>query len=224
MYKGGYLVDCNSLLRSSFEYILVAMMLQFEDNVYKEFINLSIDDDNARDYTRIQKLINLFKTYLNKISEPLFGNLNRKEKGKMLNELYDKLCKFTHSSLFVSTIVEIKNQEEKEILNFINFQNYYFVKVLLFTSLKYFTNDEKHYIDLNNLAFSILFYFLEISSKIKDKENILNKYNSLLYINENVKYFDKQKQKADKMKNELLNIKDDIDDQKFLDALNEFIS
>ena len=146
LLKSGSLVDANSLLRSSFEYILVGMMLQFEDNVFNEFINLSIDDEKARDYTKIQKLINKFKTHLNGISSDLFKEFNKKEKGNMLTDLYDKLCKFTHSSLFVTTIVEIKNNDDKEILKMLNYQNFYFIKILLFCCLKYFTNDKEHYL------------------------------------------------------------------------------
>ena len=224
MYASCNIVDGNTLLRSSFEYIMMGMMIQFEDNVYKEFINLSIDDDNGRDSTKIQSIINRFKKYLNKISEPLFKDLNRVEKGKMLNELYDKLCKFTHSSLFVSTITEVKSKDEKEILTYLNFQNYYFVKLLLFTSLKYFTNDDKHYIELDNLAFSILFYYLEMLYKIKDKEHIFEKYNDFLYVNDNIKYFNKQKNEVGKLKEEMISLKEDIDDQKFIDGLKKFLN
>ena len=150
LLKAGSLIDANSLLRSSFEYILVGMMMQFEDNVFSEFINLSIDDEKARDYTKIQKLINKFKTHLNEISSDLFKDLNREEKGDTLTDLYDKLCKFTHSSLFVTTIVEIKNNDDKEILKMLNYQNFYFIKVLLFCCLKYFTNDSVEVMVMEN--------------------------------------------------------------------------
>ena len=62
LLKSDSIVDANSLLRSSFEYILVGMMVQFDDSVFNEFINLSIDDDNSRDSTKILRLINRFKT------------------------------------------------------------------------------------------------------------------------------------------------------------------
>lgn len=217
------LIDANSLLRSSFEYILVAMMLQLEDNVYKEFIDLSIDDDKSRDFTKIQKLINKFKTHLDEISEDLFKEFNRKDKGKMLEDLYDKLCKFTHGSLFVSTIVEIKKKDEIEILKLLAYQNLYFVKVLLFCCLKYFTNDKEHYIYLDNMFFSFFLYSLQIASKMKNSEVNFEKYNEFLYMDKNQKYFEKNEKYNEKVQNEMISIKDDINNEKFIFSLKEFI-
>lgn len=218
------LVDANTLLRSSFEYILVGMMLQFEENVYNEFINLSIDDANARDYTKIQKLINKFKTHLNEISMDLFKDFNRKEKGDILTELYDKLCKFTHSTLYVTTLVEIKNNDDKEVLKMLNYQNFYFVKVLLFCCLKYFTNDKKHYLYKENMALSFLFNYFQVGVKLRNSKLTFEKYNNLLYIDDNVKYFDKYSKDLNKTKELLISLKNDIDNDTFLKAVNDFFS
>ncbi len=224
LLNSGRLVDANTLLRSSFEYILVGMMLQFEDNVYYEFINLSIDDENSRDYTKIQKLINKFKTHLNEISMDLFKDFNRKEKGDMLTELYDKLCKFTHSTLFVTTLVEIKNNDDKEVLKMLNYQNFYFVKVLLFCCLKYFTNDKKHYLYKENMALSFLFNFFLVGVKLKNSKLTFEKYNNLLYLDNNVKFFNKYDEDLSKTKELFISLKNDIDNDAFLKALNEFFS
>lgn len=223
LLKAGRLIDANSLLRSSFEYILVGMMMQFEDNVFTEFINLSIDDEKARDYTKIQKLINKFKTHLNEISSDLFKDLNREEKGDMLTDLYDKLCKFTHSSLFVTTIVEIKNNDDKEILKMLNYQNFYFIKVLLFCCLKYFTNDKKHYLYEENMAFSILLYYVQVSVKLKNSELTFEKYNDFLYRDKNEKYFNKNEKYKEKIKDNIISLKEDIDNEMFIESLNNFL-
>lgn len=217
------LVDANSLLRSSFEYILVGMMLQFEENVFNEFINLSIDDKNARDYTKIQKLINKFKTHLNEINSELFRDFNREEKGNMLKDLYEKLCKFTHSSLFVTTIVEAKNNDDIEILKMLNYQNYYFVKVLLFCCLKYFTNDNRHYLYQDNVMFSILLYYLQVSIKLKNSKITFEKYNDFLYKSENEKYFKKNEKYKEKVKETVISLKENVDNKKFEEALNKFL-
>lgn len=222
LLKANSLIDANSLLRSSFEYILVGMMLQFEDKVYDEFINLSIDDENARDYTKIQKLINRFKTHLNDISQDLFKDLNSREKGTMLTELYDKLCKFTHSSLIVTTIVEIKNNDDKEIIKMLNYQNFYFVKILLFCCLKYFTNDKKHYLLNENIVYSFLLYNFQVSMKLKDGENTFKKYSKYLYTDENKKYFKKNEKYKDKVKDDILSLKENIDNEKLREGLNKF--
>lgn len=223
LLKAGSLIDANSLLRSSFEYILVGMMMQFEDNVFSEFINLSIDDEKARDYTKIQKLINKFKTHLNEISSDLFKDLNREEKGDMLTDLYDKLCKFTHSSLFVTTIVEIKNNDDKEILKMLNYQNFYFIKVLLFCCLKYFSNDKKHYLYEENMAFSILLYYVQVSVKLKNSELTFEKYNDFLYKDKNEKYFNKNEKYKEKIKDNIISLKEDIDNEMFIESLNNFL-
>ena len=94
------LVDANTLLRSSFEYIMMAMMIQFDENVYNEFTTLGIE----RDKTRVCEIIDKFRTHMNEISETAFKDINRKEKLSMLTELYDKLCNFTHSTLIVSNL------------------------------------------------------------------------------------------------------------------------
>ena len=222
LLKAGSLADANSLLRASFEYILVGMMLQFEDKVFNEFINLSIGDEDARDYTKIQKLINRFKTHLNEVSSNLFKDFNREEKGDMLTDLYDKLCKFTHSSLFVTTIVEIKNNDDKEILKMLNYQNFYFVKILLFCCLKYFTNDNDHYLYKENVAISLLLYYLLIGIKLRNGKLSLEKYDEFLYKDENEKYFEKAEKYKEEMKNEAISLKDAVDDEAFLTALNDF--
>lgn len=222
LLKIGSIVDANSLLRSSFEYILVGMMLQFEDNVYTEFINLFIDDENARDYTKIQKLINKFKTHLNEISSDLFKDFNREEKGYMLTELHDKLCKITHSSLLVTSIVEIRNNDDKEVVKMLNYQNFYFIKILLFCCLKYYTNDKEHYLYKGNMCFSFLLYYYQISIKLKNSKLTLEKYNELLYKDENEKYFKKNEEYNEKIKDDIVSLKDEIDNEKFIEAINDF--
>ena len=99
------LVDANTLLRSSFEYTMMAMMIQFDENVYNEFTTLGIE----RDKTRVCEIIDKFRTHMNEICEPAFKDINRKEKLSMLTELYDKMCNFTHSTLIVSTVIEINS-------------------------------------------------------------------------------------------------------------------
>lgn len=223
LLKAGSLTDANTLLRSSFEYILVGMMLQFEDNVFKEFINLSIDDDKVRDYTKIQKLINRFKTHLNEISLELFKEFNRKEKGEILTELYDKLCKFTHSSLFVTTLVEVKDKDDNEILKMLNYQSFYFVKILLFCCLKYFTNDENHYLYEYNMSFSILFYYAQIWDKLKNKEKSLEKYNDFLYKDKNEKYFKKNMNYKDKLNKDIISLNEKVESEEILMLLKNFL-
>ena len=161
--KSYNLVDANTLLRASFEYIMMSMMIQFDENVYNEFTTLGIE----RDRTRVCEIIDKFRTHMNKISEIAFKDINRKEKLLMLTELYDKMCNFTHSTLIVSTVIEINSPKEKEIFQLLIYQNYYFLKMLLFLCLKYFTNDNKHYLELRSVGFTFIFFLANIGNKIK---------------------------------------------------------
>ena len=219
--KNFKLVDASVLLRSSFEYIIMAMMIQFDERVYNEFITLGI----VRDKTRVCELIDKFRTHMNEISEHAFKDINRKEKLEMLTELYDKMCNFTHSTLIVSTFIEIRSIKEKEIFQLLIFQNYYFLKILLFVCLKYFTNDKVHYLELSNIGFSYLFLLFNISNKIKNYNIDFSKYNDLLYFDRNVEYFERNKKNAEKIKIEINELNDDIHNNPnlFLEGLKDFL-
>ena len=180
--KNYKLVDANVLLRSSFEYIMMGMMLQFDESVYEEFTTLGVE----RDKTRVCEIIDKFRTHMNEICEEFYKDLNRKEKLEMLTELYDKMCNFTHSTLIVSTMIEVKNTREKEIFQLLMYQNYYFLKMLLFFSLKYFTSDKTHYLELRSIIFTYLFMIIEINDKIKEYKIDFSKYNNLLYYDKNI--------------------------------------
>ena len=215
------LVDANTLLRSSFEYIMMAMMIQFDENVYNEFTTLGIE----RDKTRVCEIIDKFRTHMNEISETAFKDINRKEKLSMLTELYDKLCNFTHSTLIVSTMIEIKSKKEKEIFQLLMYQNYYFLKMLLFLCLKYFTNDNKHYLELRNIGFTYLFLMVNINNKLKEYKINFSKYNDLLYYDKNDKYFENDKKSMEKLSFELNELKIAIEENRdsFIKELLEFL-
>lgn len=204
--KCNRLVDANTLLRSAFEYIMTGMMIQFDGKVYEEFITLGIEKDK----TKINKIISKFRTHMNEICSEIYQNINRKEKLEILTELYEKLCNFTHSSLIVSTIIEIKNPKEKEIIQKLMLQNYYSLKLLLFNCLKYFTSDKKHYLELSNIGLSFMFMMIEINNKIKENNIDFSKYNDFLYPDKNTGYLEKDKQKFKKIEDELIELKEDI--------------
>lgn len=219
--KAYNLVDANSLLRSSFEYIMMSMMIQFDEKVYEEFITLGI----VRDKTRICEIIDKFRTHLNEICEPMFKELNRKEKLEMLTNLYDKMCNFTHSSLIVTTFIEINNKNEKEVFQLLIYQNYYFLKLLLFLCLKYYTNDHKHYLENDNIGFSFMFFLLDISEKIKMYKIDFSKYYEMLYYDKNIEYFEKEKKSNEKMTSELADFCEIIKNNniEFMEKLKKFL-
>lgn len=216
------LVDANTLLRSSFEYIMMAMMIQFDEGVYNEFTTLGIQ----RDKTRVCEIIDKFRTHMNEICEKGFKDINRREKLSILTELYDKMCNFTHSTLIVSTMIEIKNIKEKEIFKLLMYQNYYFIKILLFTCLKYFTSDNKHYLDLKNVGFTYMFLIININIKIKENKVDFSKYMDLLYPDKNAKYFEKDQKEIEKLNVEFEEFENDIKENptKFTEELLEFLN
>jgi len=215
-------VDSNALLRCAYEYLLVGVMMQFEENVYAEFIDLSMGEEKIRDYTCIKKLINKFKTHMNDIDKEIFSHLNRTIKGDLLVELYDKLCKYIHSTPMVIAMYNIEN-DNKKIIKLINYHNFYLVKILLFSCLKYFTNDKTHYIKSENLVFSYLFNLLLIGDKLKNSEETLKKYNAYLHIEENAEYLNKLELKMKKQSQKMKNDFEDVDNEKFWKSLKEFL-
>lgn len=219
--KNYNLVDANSLLRSAFEYIMMGMMIQFDEGVYNEFITLGIE----RDKTRVCELIDKFRTHMNEICSDMYQDINRKEKLKMLTELYDKMCNFTHSTLIVSTTIEIKNTKEKEIFKLLMYQNYYFLKILLFLCLKYFTSDKNHYLELRSISFTYMFMLVEINNKTKRYNIDFSKYNDLLYYDRNAEYFEKNKKESKKINEELVELSEDIknNEEIFIEELKMFI-
>ena len=219
--KSYNLVDANTLLRASFEYIMMSMMIQFDENVYNEFTTLGIE----RDRTRVCEIIDKFRTHMNEISEIAFKGINRKEKLLMLTELYDKMCNFTNSTLILSTVIEINSPKEKEIFQLLIYQNYYFLKMLLFLCLKYFTNDNKHYLESRSVGFTFIFLLANIGNKIKEYKIDFSKYNDLLYYDKNVEFFKKDKKETEKLNIEINELKNDVNGnpEKFGEELLEFL-
>ena len=104
--KNKEVVDANSLLRSAFENLIMGMMINESEDTYKEFINLSIDD-TTRKLTKQQKLRNDFRKVLRKLDGDLFVEMSNKNLKDLLDEFYDKMCLFTHSTIVVNAMIEI---------------------------------------------------------------------------------------------------------------------
>lgn len=219
--KAYNLVDANVLLRAAFEYIMMGMMIQFDEGVYNEFTTLGI----VRDKTRLCEIIDKFRTHLNEICEPIFKCINRKEKLSLLTDLYDKMCNFTHSTLIVTTFIEINSENEKKIFQLLIYQNYHFLKMLLFLCLKYFTNDQKHYLELNNIGFTFLFLMIEIAEKIQKYKIDFSKYDDLLYRDKNIGFFEKNKVEGEKLCLEIKKFNEDIQKESddFKKGLEDFL-
>ncbi len=175
-------VDANSLLRATLEYIIMAIMIELDDEVFNEFIVLSNNDIQlTRKHTIINTLLHKFAKHLKEISPTLFYNTTNKEREKMIIDLYDLLCKYSHASLVVSIFKEIINDKEKEVLKLFMSYNLYFIKLILLDCMKYLNEDKKIYIDEETIGFCILLNIIKILNIIQNEEMSFEKFKNLLY-------------------------------------------
>lgn len=201
-------VDANSLLRSSFENLIMGMMINESENTYKEFINLSIDN-TTRQYTKPQKLRNDFRKVLRKLDGDLFAEMSNRNIKDMLDEFYDKMCLFTHSSIVVNAMIEIEKDDDLDIYVVALKQNTYFVEMLLYLCLKYLCNYKKDPIDI---TYVILGWYVLISDVPKEKvtPEKMEKLNKLLYADFNKEYLEKNKENVDFLTEEAKKLQEDI--------------
>lgn len=175
-------VDANSLLRATLEYIIMAIMIELDDEVFNEFIVLSNNDIQlTRKHTIINTLLHKFAKHLKEISPTLFYDTTNKEREKMIIDLYDLLCKYSHASLVVSIFKEIINDKEKEVLKLFMSYNLYFIKLILLDCMKYLNEDKKIYIDEETIGFCILLNIIKILNIIQNEEMNFEKFKNLLY-------------------------------------------
>ena len=175
-------VDANSLLRAALEYMIMAIMIEFDDEVFKEFVVLSNNDIQlTRKYTIINTLLHKFAKHLKKISPTLFYDTTNKEREKLITDLYDLLCKYTHASIVVSIFKEIKNDKEKEVLRLFMDYNLYFIKLMLLDCMRYLNEDKRNYIDEETIGFCIFLNIIKILNIIQNDKMNFEKFINLLY-------------------------------------------
>lgn len=175
-------VDSYTLLRASLEYIVMSYMIEIEEKTYNEFIILSNNDIQLkRKFTVPTTLLKKFGKRFNKISNILFKNTTVKQREKIMVDLYDILCKYTHASIVVSTFNEIKGRNEKEIVRLILSYNFYFIKLILLECLKFLNNDNKEYIDEKIIGFSIFLSITKLVNLIQTNNIKFDKIEQFFY-------------------------------------------
>ena len=206
--KNKEVVDANSLLRSAFENLIMGMMINESEDTYKEFINLSIDD-TTRKLTKPQKLRNDFRKVLRKLDGDLFVEMSNKNLKDLLDEFYDKMCLFTHSTIVVNAMIEIEKDDDLDIYVIALKQNAYFVEMLLYLCLKYLCNYNKDPIDI---TYVVLGWYVLISDVPKEKvtPEKMEKLNKLLYADFNKEYLEKNKENIDFLTEEAKKLQEDI--------------
>lgn len=202
------IVDANVLLRASFENLIMGMMITENENVYNEFINLDINDKN-RKYTKPQYLRNHFRKIIRKIDDEIFYDISNTELKSLLDEFYNKLCLFTHSTLIVNAMVELKN-DNIDIYIFALKQNAYFVEILLYLCLDYLVGATNNQINLIYILIGWCIILTDIDKEKIDDEHI-KKLKGLMYLEINEDYFNEISGEAKKIKQEALKIQKEIE-------------
>ena len=188
LLKTKSIVDINTLIRSSFEYIMMGMMIVFDQKVYEEYKILNLKTEE-RNHTKIQKLINKFKSKLKEINPELFSEYSNRTIRDLMTDFYDKLCLYTHSSLVVNEMIEVKLNGDEDFFLVNAKQNIYFLKIILNSCLKYITKNEKYRIDYLYVFLSFILLFYEIDYR-KYTSEYLQKYKDMMYLNINKEFFD----------------------------------
>lgn len=203
------IVDANSLLRSAFENIIMAMIINNNENTYEEFIDLSINDE-TRKYTKPQKLRNDFRRILKSINTGLFKEINSRKVKDMLDEYYDKLCLFTHSTLIVNAIAELNKTDNISLYLFALKQNYYFLVIIYYLCLRSLTNYYDKEIDYNYVWMGMFLLMADIDKKELSEENI-SKLKEILYFDINEKYVENNRQAIEILKKEMEEFNKDLE-------------
>lgn len=185
-------VESMILMRSAYENIMMGFLINENPKIYEEFKILSFSE-SERNLTKVRSIRNKFNRKLKTIAPSFFEDMNREAIGKIADELYDKLCLYTHSSLVVSLFVELrKNNDDKLFIPFIEL-NLITIKLIMLYSMKYYLKSDLETIDFR---YYLLNFGMKTIKGYKKKHTIqyLSQYNELLYplINDTNFYSSKQ--------------------------------
>ena len=220
LLKQGEIVDSATLMRSSMEKIMMGMMIYFDkDNTYEEFKNLKLC--GKTDNTRPTKVLEKFKLKIKEINSFVFGDFTDEELSILLDETYEKLCLYTHSSIVVSMMIEVNKNNDEDLFIAFFYQMVDFLELLLYCCLKYLCKDKKDHIDMICLVLGWGLHFVRID-KEKLNPDYINKYKEYLHWDINSHFNDKYKDILEKMKNESQELNKDINDNK--EKVNEYFT
>lgn len=198
-------VDSYTLLRASLEYIVMSYMIEVEEKTYNEFLILSNNDIQLkRKYTVPNTLLKKFGKRLNKISNNLFTDTTVKQREKIMVDLYDILCKYTHASIVVSTFNEIEDKNEQKVVKLILSYNLYLIKLILLDCLRFFNNDDKEYIDEKTIGLSLFLSIIKLVNLIQANNIKFDKIKQFFYYDTiNSEFYTYYKEGLEKIKKEI---------------------
>lgn len=198
-------VDSYTLLRASLEYIVMSYMIEVEEKTYNEFLILSNNDIQLkRKFTVPNTLLKKFGKRLNKISNNLFTDTTAKQREKIMVDLYDILCKYTHASIVVSTFNEIEDKNERKVVKLILSYNLYLIKLILLDCLKFFNNDDKEYIDEKTIGLFLFLSIIKLVNLIQANNIKFDKIKQFFYYDTiNSEFYTYYKEGLEKIKKEI---------------------
>lgn len=205
--KSKDIIDANCLLRSAFENLIMGMMINENEDTYKEFINLSIDE-KTRKFTKPQKLRNDFRNILRKLDGELFLDINNRFLKNMLDEMYDKMCLYTHSTLLVNAVSEMENNIDLYIFSLKQIE--YFVEIILYLSLKYLCKAKNS--TINNEHIYLGWIIIVIDATKNQNVRDIDKLKKALYAEHNKDYVETNKKSVEYFIKDVEKMKQDISD------------
>ena len=191
--------------RASLEYIVMSYIIEVEEKTYNEFLILSNNDIQLkRKFTVPNTLLKKFGKRLNKISNNLFTDTTVKQREKIMVDLYDILCKYTHASIVVSTFNEIEDKNERKVVKLILSYNLYLIKLILLDCLKFFNNDDKEYIDEKTIGLSLFLSIIKLVNLIQANNIKFDKIKQFFYYDTiNSEFYTYYKEGLEKIKKEI---------------------
>lgn len=202
LLNSGNIVDSATLMRSCMDKIMMAMMIYFDPiNTYEDFKHIS--KCGKTEYTRPFCVLKNFSLRLKEINTFLFDDFSDEELKDMLEDTYEKLCLYTHSSVCVSMMIEVqKNKDENLFVAFFSFIAY-FLELLLYSCLKYLNKDDERSIDGVCLSLGIFILFKNVDYK-KVSPEYLEKYKKYIHWEINGKISKKNQDIIKKMSEDFL--------------------
>ena len=179
--------------------------VDIEEKTYNEFLILSNNDIQLkRKFTVPNTLLKKFGKRLNKISNNLFTDTTVKQREKIMVDLYDILCKYTHASIVVSTFNEIEDKNERKVVKLILSYNLYLIKLILLDCLKFFNNDDKEYIDEKTIGLSLFLSIIKLVNLIQANNIKFDKIKQFFYYDTiNSEFYTYYKEGLEKIKKEI---------------------
>ncbi len=223
LIKSNNFVDANALNRSALDYLMMGMMINYDESFYEQYKKTCISDVKGVKRITDKTLISKFSEFVNNNDIGIMNDTTVDENSDMIQEIYHFLCKYTHSSLFISIIINSKKDDEIEVLRLISNQYLYINRLLLFYCLTFITKDGDYYIRDGNILFALLSYYYIVKSRVSNFDEVIKRFEMFLYKSDNMLHFMERIKKSEKAAADLNECKKDTDMEELNKQFEEFL-